>query len=472
MKSMLTHWIDSLLLALLTTGLEAWNDAKPGTVQELEARLTGLMDEAKGLQAKADAEGRALTPEEASRVEACLDDCEDLQTDLERRRRMATADAALSKPQGRKTSPPAPSGGGRVDVLDAETGRGGFRTFGEFAMSVKAASRPGAAADPRLIRNAPTSFGSEGVGPDGGFAVPPDFRAEIMQTILAEDSLLARTDQMQTSSNSLTIPKDEGAPWGSGGVQAYWEGEGEQLTGTKPTLAQSAIRVPKLTSLVPVTEELLEDAPGLEGYLRKKVPEVMDYKIADAIVRGTGVGMPLGILNSPAVIEVAKESGQVADTVLAQNISNMWARCYGPSRRNAVWLINQDIEPQLDQMHYAVKNVAGTENVGGFPVYIPAGGYSASPYSTLKGRPVIPIAACSTLGDAGDIILADLGQYATVRKSVGMRIDTSIHLYFDYAITAFRFIFRMGGQPWWSKAVSPAHGSNTLSPFVTLAARA
>ena len=53
-------------------------------------------------------------------------------------------------------------------------------------------------------------------------------------------------------------------------------------------------------------------------------------------------------------------------------------------------------------------------------------------------------------------------------KAGGMRSDVSIHLYFDSDQTAFRFIMRVGGQSYWSAAITRQNGSNTLSPIVTL----
>jgi HK97 family phage major capsid protein len=105
-------------------------------------------------------------------------------------------------------------------------------------------------------------------------------------------------------------------------------------------------------------------------------------------------------------------------------------------------------------------------------VFIPAGGYSASPYATLKGRPIIPTQACETLGDKGDIILADLSQYLTAVKAGNVKTDVSMHLWFDYDVLAYRFILRIAGQPWWATYISPRDGSNTLSWAVTLDERA
>jgi HK97 family phage major capsid protein len=105
------------------------------------------------------------------------------------------------------------------------------------------------------------------------------------------------------------------------------------------------------------------------------------------------------------------------------------------------------------------------------PVYLPQGTVAGSPYGTLYGRPVIPVQACPTVGDEGDIILADLTQYLSVVRTGGIKTDVSMHLYFDYGQQAFRFVFRMHGQPWWNAAITPENGSNNLSCFVTIAAR-
>ena len=47
-----------------------------------------------------------------------------------------------------------------------------------------------------------------------------------------------------------------------------------------------------------------------------------------------------------------------------------------------------------------------------------------------------------------------------------------MHLYFDYGAQAFRWTFRLGGQPHMSAPVTPARSAATKSHFVALAARA
>ena len=101
------------------------------------------------------------------------------------------------------------------------------------------------------------------------------------------------------------------------------------------------------------------------------------------------------------------------------------------------------------------------------PVYMPAGGASESPYSTLFGRPVVPIEHCPTVGDTGDIMLCDFSKYKAIDKG-GMKSDISIHVRYVYDESCFRFVYRFDGQPVLSSATTPYKGTNTVSHFVKL----
>ena len=107
---------------------------------------------------------------------------------------------------------------------------------------------------------------------------------------------------------------------------------------------------------------------------------------------------------------------------------------------------------------------------GGVPVYLPPGGLSGSPYGTLLGRPVMPIEFCETLGTEGDIVLADPSQYVMIDKG-DIQYATSIHVAFLTDEQAFRFIYRVDGQPVDNKPITPFKGNANQSTFVTLATR-
>lgn len=479
----------NLIMSALALTLRVRNDGD--TLEQLQDKLVQFTESAKNVQARADAEKRPCTKEEETEISNLLDAFEDTTAEIERRERINAAQARLNLPTQRRgdetgtitdtatraaQADPAPKprtaqrGTQRIEAIE-DKGKNGFRSFGEFAKAVLLSSARGAQPDPRLFLNqAPTTYGSEGVGADGGFAVPPDFRQEIMVKVMGEDQLLSRTDQQTSSTNNFTFPKDETTPWQqAGGILAYWDGEAGQKTQSKPALLTETVKLNKLICLVPMTDELLEDAPSMQNYLRKKAPDKINFLVNNAIINGTGAATPLGILNAASTIVVTPESGQAVDTVTYGNIIDMWTRLYAPNKRNAVWLLNDDVEAQLMRMSF---NGVSGGNVFPTPVYLPPGGVSGAPYSTLMGKPILPQQACPALGNQGDIILADLNEYLSLTKTGGIRSDVSIHLFFDYDVTAFRFVLRIGGQPWWSSAIAPFQsGAQTRSWAVTLGAR-
>jgi HK97 family phage major capsid protein len=457
-------------------------------IEKLKARLNELHEIAKGIQAKADSEKRDLRVEEQTELDKVMVEFDVVEADIARRQRIQAQEERLSQPQPRVVppapiqaqavpgtpQPAAPRDGLRNTVLSTveQRARWGFQNMGEFAQAVRTAAVNPSNMDQRLIQNAAAStYGSESAGADGGFAVPPEWRSEIMRMVDGEESLLSRTDQQTVSGNSITFPIDETTAWQTtGGILTYWDTEASTMTQSKPNLKDLTLKLNRLTALVPVTEELLSDAPAMSSYVTSKAGEKLAFKVTDAIVNGTGVGQPLGIMNAACKVSVAKITNQVAATFHAKNAVAMMARMPAASFGRAVWLINQDVLPQVMQMGFPVTD--GTTTVAGAgALYMGPGQLqNGSAYGSLLGRPIIVTEACATLGTEGDVILADLTKYLSVVKGA-IRSDTSIHLWFDQNITAFRFVMRMNGQPWLSAAIARKNGSNTLSHFVSLAVR-
>lgn len=438
-------------------------------ISELKGKRLPFHERMEAIQALADAENRELTEAELTEFEANRKKFEAVNAQIKRREMLAdnasvldTPDQRISAGMPKPVATPGISAGRSVIPV----GQNGYQDFGSFALSVMA-SCPGPqfrGMDDRIRAALPTNYGSETSPADGGYLVPPDFRAAISSFMFSQESLLSRTDQNTTPVDAMSFPKDETTPW-SGGIQVYWTAAAGDITTSKQTFQQEQIRLHKLAALVPVTTELQRYAPALTQYLMSRVPLRMTYAMNDAMVNGLGANNPLGIMNSACKITVSKEAGQTAATINYANIFKMWNRRYAPLQNNLVWLINQDSEPQLQQLALPSSTVV--------PAWMPPGGLSASPYSTLLGKPVIPLEQCKALGTEGDIILCDWSQYMSLTSSSdsGVRQDMSIHMWFNYDINAFRFITYVGGQPWWSAAITPPNSANTRSPIVTLQTR-
>lgn len=401
----------------------------------------------------ADVEARDLTPEESAQYDRLSAELESYSARIAREQAIADEERNMPAIDAAERIT-----GGRPLVLDDP--KRGFRSFGEFASSVMSAGIPGSrAVDERLsiMAAAPTTYGSEGSGQDGGFLIPPEFSREVFMHSLEGDALLPLTDGFPVAGNSMTFPKDETTPWGTDGIRAYWENEAALATATKPKGSVSTMRLNKLMALVPITDEMAADAQLLEAYIGRKTGESIRWKTNLSIFQGSGVGQPKGFFGSGAQASVAKETSQTADTINIQNVAKMFARQIDAS--NAVWLVNHDAYPQLMLLNSASQMVWQPD-------------FRAGPGGVLLGRPVILTQLCKTVGDQGDIVFANMRYYRSITKSAGIETATSMHLYFDAGATAFRATFRVDGQPAIEAPVSPANGSNTLSPFVVLDARA
>jgi HK97 family phage major capsid protein len=345
----------------------------------------------------------------------------------------------------------------------------GFKSLGEQLLAVVRHSRSGGHdADPRLY--AVGTGAGEQIPSEGGFLLQYDFAAGLLKRTYEVGNILSRVQKVPISGNSnglkINTIYETTRATGSryGGVRAYRLEEAGAAIAFTPKFGRLELNLKKIIGLYYATDELLQDAAALEAVVSQAVPEEIAFKVEDEIIRGTGGGQMLGIMKAACKVAVAKEVGQTAATITSDNIVKMWARLWGRSQQNAIWLVNQDTFPQLYIMGITV-------GVGGAPIYMPPGGLSGSPYSTLFGRPVLPVEYCETLGTEGDIILADLSQYLIIEKG-GLQTASSMHVQFLTDQMVFRFILRNDGLPLWPAPLTPYKGTNTLSPFITLAVRA
>ena len=427
--------------------------------KELRRKRKELIEACRGMLSKADAEKRGLTADEDAEYGRRETEIDRLAGEIEREERLAQREAEMR--------------GGQRPLT--ETGDGSkpkpiFGSLGEQLMAVRAAAMPGATPDQRLLEvRAPLGM-NVGQPSDGGFLMEQQYAAGIWKRAYSSGEIVRRCFKVPIGDNADSVKihgidetsRATGSRWG--GVRAYWVAEAGSMTGSAPKWLDIELAPKKLAVLFYATSELLRNPVALEAMVNQIVPQEIAFMTEDALLNGNGAGKPLGVLAAPALVSVAKEANQGADTIVKENIDKMWSRMWAGSRQNAVWLINQDCEPQLDNMALAV-------GAGGVPVYLPAGGISETPYARLKGRQVIPVEHCQTVGDLGDIVLADFSQYGLADRG-GVEVASSIHVQFLTDESVFRFLYSVDGEPMWNSVLTPAHGSNTLSPFVALAARA
>lgn len=418
-----------------------------------------LVAEAKAMFALADTENRDLTEEEKARddeISARLNAIAGELDRIENQREWERTVAAV--PDANMTQ--AARGIESVRDQREEDPLRGFADMADFAMAVKSASRPNGYVDERLQMLAAPSGQMQSSGSSGeGYETPPAMRDEIWELVFEDGNLITEVDNEPTEKNAVSLAADESTPWGSTGIQAYWRSQSTKMAASREYKEGRLVKLHELYAFVLAEEELLEDAPRLADRLTRKSAYAINDKVDGAFFNGTGAGQPLGWNKADALVTVAKETGQTAATINAQNVSKMYSRCIDPGQ--ALWFINQDAFPQLMTM-----------TLGNQPIWTPPmTGFQDAPGGLLFGRPVRFSEQCETLGSKGDIQLVNPKGYYAPTKGNRPQFAESIHLYFDYNIKAFRWIFRIGGQPHLNAAVSPKKGTATRSHFVTLAVR-
>lgn len=440
-------------------------------------------DQAQALMERADDEGRNLTAEEEEQFNELLATsdalkqqyAEQVEADQRSARRLALEER--KREFEHMPSPLAMLHGGplaRVTYLHdrvLDDPKRGFAHMGDFFSAIYQASIPGRGmVDERLLKMYAASGMNQADLTQGGALVPPSFSQTIWDGMNASpDNLMALCNSFPVVGESLTIPVAADSIGASryGGCQAYWIAEGEQKTPSFPRLRQLRLEPQELAVIVYATDKLLKNAPALEQYIRTAATEAILWAVNNAILFGTGAGQPLGVMNSGALISVAKESSQTTPTVILDNINKMYARLHPRAEPGARWFINKDVEPQLETLAQLV----GT---GGVPVFIasPTGwpNVAEPPQRRLKGLPLMTVEYCETLGTPGDIILANLG-FVALGVQGGIEEAMSIHVRFLWDETCFRFCFFIDSQPILTQPISPAKGTNTLSAYIALAAR-
>ncbi len=297
---------------------------------------------------------------------------------------------------------------------------------------------------------------------DGGGLVQTDYAFDIVDQGFNNGVVLPKCAVRNLSGNANAMSlygldersRMDGTRYG--GIQVFSKREEGQYDSSKARFAEIELKVDKITGLLFLTDEVMEDAGVLEGEVRGLFPKAFDFKIQDLLFRGRGGGEPVGIYNSKAFLTIAKEPGQSANTILAKNISKMKAAAMG----NAEFYGNRDIIPELDDLYRVYEG----------DKVVPLFKQTSMNTGVLDGVPITFVEQADTLGEKGDLVLADWSSYVILRKG-GIKEMESLHFKFDMGLKAIKWTLRIDGMSRVKEPLNPYKGKNKVSPFVGLAAR-
>ena len=456
-------------------------------LKDLLAKRAALNDEMAPLLAKDKSDTEELTDEETERFGELVPELEGVKAELDAKQAAKLARAQSHEflaDQQAAAVPARPTGravqslGGTTEpkLLLEDDPKKGFAKSRDFFQDVLSASRPGHGHEVRnkegmsllqhggeLMATVGSDEQREGSDPKGGFLVPEAFSPNLLQIAPEDDPIGGRTTTIPMAVPQVSVPvrvdKDHSSSV-SGGLTVTRKPETAAATASTQTYEQVVLNAHKLVGLTYVTDELMSDSPiSVAALLSAGFSDEFNSVLIKERIAGAGVGEMEGVMSSGCLITVTKETGQAAATIAYENIIKMRARSWG--YQNAIWLANHDTIPQLMLMNQSV----GT---GGIPVWQPSAREDHP--DILLGRPLIFTEYVQSIGTKGDILLGTWSEYL---EGVLQPLESaeSMHVRFVNGENAFRFTMRNAGAPWWRSALTPDNGS-TLSPFVTLAARA
>ena len=440
-------------------------------IQRLRNRRAAMVKQSEAILDKAAQEDREPSPEEQKTLEVNQMELTAVAAGIKRYEDLAvyyqTAEAIDVDGPAAGTSGPVTTIGNAKAAFQADPNKG-FKSVREFLTAVITNSdRPsGEARDERLKFLATAGSDEQGgySDPYGGFLVPIGFSPQLKRLTPEDDPIGSRVTQVPMTSPSIAIParvdKDHTSSV-SGGLTVCRRAETQTQSASRMEMEKIVLSAYSLFGLAYATEEILTDSPiSFAALLEAGFRDQFTSHLINERLNGTGVGEMEGILKSPALVTIDKETGQDAKSIVYENVINMRARCWRYS--DAIWLYNHDVLPSLMQLVLPI----GT---GGVPLWQTSARDSEP--DKMLGRPAVATEYCKTLGAVGDIVLATWSEYLEGTYEA-LQSAESIHVRFVNHERTFKFWLRNGGKCWWRSALTPKNSTKTLSPFVTLAVRA
>jgi HK97 family phage major capsid protein len=287
----------------------------------------------------------------------------------------------------------------------------------------------------------------EGTDSDGGFLVPPEVSNELIP-LRDSVSVLRQlfTSQPVTSDTLRFVAQDSG-------LAVAWTAEFAEKIQSQLSFSEFETHIYTAAGLATVSNQLLKDAKwSVDQLITKDMAKRFVALEEQAFIAGSGVGQPLGIINTPGVISIPYADASPDQLSLIDKISEaitevqtqflgfpdaivMHPRTWGYLARGR----------NKDDAYFLGAGAAGTVRKPNEAIP----GYNGGPLprGELFGLPVYCSPNVPTnLGDAENesaVIVGDFSQGLVLDRE-GIVTDTSSHVFFTSNQTVFRSEERVG----------------------------
>jgi len=264
---------------------------------------------------------------------------------------------------------------------------------------------------------------STGSGPSGGFIVPPDYVAEIIEILTPMTAVRSSSPRnLPMPRGTLTLPRQ------SARAAASYGSELAAIPQTQETLNQIVATYKKLTALVPISNDLIRYSnPSVDAWVREDLTTALALREDLAFIRGDGLsdtpkglrtfgasyspvsaGVGANFITSTASFTLATAAAELGGAVNKLESSNV--RMIRP-----VWI-----------MHPRSKNyLLNVQNSVGAYVYrdeMRLGTLLGVPFKTSTQIPTNLVVGGNS--DCSEVYLVDMG-YAVILDSMTLQIEMS-----------------------------------------------
>ena len=282
-------------------------------ITEMIQKRAKVWDAAKSFVDTHENENGVLSAEDNATYEKMEKGIEDLTAAIDRQQRAEAREAALSQPMN------APLTGRPEAKVEEKTGRASNAYKEDFGAHLR--GKP-------MLHNVL----SEGVLADGGYLVPEEFERQIV-TGLDEANVVRSLAKVITTSAERKIPV------AATHSAAQWTAENGAYTESNPTFDQKTIDAFKLTDLITVSLELLQDSMfDLESYISAEFARAFGIAEEQAFCVGTGTNQPTGIFTANG--GTVGVTAAAANAITADELISLVYALKSPYRRNAKFLMN------------------------------------------------------------------------------------------------------------------------------------
>lgn len=260
-----------------------------------------------------------------------------------------------------------------------------------------------------------SEFRAASIGTDsaGGFGVPVLIDPTILITSGAADVPVLRVARIETITN------DEWKGVSSAAAAWSWDGEAGEVSDDMTTLAQPNVVAHKAQAFIPYSIEVGQDYPNFAAEMSRLLDQGYIDLMASATITGSGSSAPFGIftaLDANTNVEVVVTTDGAFGAV---DIDKVWASLPERYRRNAVWLMNVDVENEIRAFGSGTATSRFTVD------------QTREGISLLNGKPVLLSDSAPTFtgttGASNILVVGDFSNYLVAQRA-GMNIELVPHL--------------------------------------------